>query len=127
MSPERAGGGRAEDVVEAVRLGTNRGPPGGRNGCRRDEDFHLRPVGPDRADEAAQKRPDLNAPRRLAGRRTAVAIGGRHRRRHRLDPLFVVMGVEQAQLLVSPPRRRGVVEIQRDAPRDGVTSRPVID
>src|SRR4249919_2261975 len=61
MPAERAVGGEAEDVVETVRLAPIEDLRAGVMAVGAKEDLHLRPVGSDRADEAAQKRPDLDA------------------------------------------------------------------
>ena len=82
------------------------------------EDLHLRPVGADRADQAAQKRPDLDALRPLrraqeGGDEAALGIEDDDR----LEAVFVVVGVEQAQLLAAVHRVEGVVDVERDPPR----------
>ena len=79
MPVERAGRGEAEDVVEALRLAPVEDLRAGVMAVGAKEDLHLRPVGPDRADEAAQKCPDLDALRPLrraqdGGDEAALAI-----------------------------------------------------
>src|SRR5512132_2804761 len=81
MPPERAIGGAAEHVVEAVRLAPVHDVRAGVMAVGAKEDLHLWPVGPDRADEAAQKRPDLDALRPLGraqegGDVVAVLVAG---------------------------------------------------
>src|SRR6266511_2918569 len=56
-----AGRGEAEDVVEAVRLAPVEHFRAGVVAVGADEDRDLRPVGPDRAHQAAEKSPDLSA------------------------------------------------------------------
>ena len=98
---------------------TRRGPPGRRSGCRR-----ARGSPPaagwaaDRADQAAQKGADFDALRpfrraQQGGDEAALAIEDDDR----LKAVFVVIGVEQAQLLAAVHRIEGVVDIQRDPPR----------
>jgi len=80
-----------------------------------DQDPRLRPVGPDRADEATQMRADFRAARALRrtqdrGDEPALAI----EYHDRLEAVFVVMGVEQPQLLATMHRVEGVVDIEHD-------------
>src|SRR5512132_213477 len=98
MPPEHASGGEAEHVVEAVRLAPVHDVRAGVMAVGAKEDLHLRPVGSDRADEAAQKRPDLDAIRPLGraqegGDEATLGIEDDDR----LEAVVVVMGVEQAQ------------------------------
>src|SRR6266511_1473708 len=95
MPPERAIGGEAEHVVEAVRLAPVHDVRAGVMAVGAKEDLHLWPVGPDRADDAAQKRPHLDALRPLGraqegGDEAPLAIEDDDR----LEAVFVVMGVE---------------------------------
>src|SRR5512132_786390 len=61
----RAGRGQAEHVVDAVLLAPVEDFRAGIVAVGAQQNLHLRPGGADRADEAAQKRPDLDALRPL--------------------------------------------------------------
>jgi hypothetical protein len=58
---QRAGGSQAEDIVEAVRLAPVEHFRAGVVAVGAQQDLHLRPGGADRADQAAEKSPDLDA------------------------------------------------------------------
>src|SRR6266542_902358 len=112
-----AGRGEAEDVVEAVRLAPVEHFRAGVVAVGADEDRHLRPVGPDRAHQAAEKSPDLAAARpfRRAQERSdeaTILVEDDDR----LETVVVVVGIEQAQLLAAVHRIEGVV-IEDDALR----------
>ena len=118
MALQRAGRGQAEDVVDAVRLAPVEDLRTGVVAVGAQQDVHLRPVGADRADQAAQKGADLDALRPLrraqdGGDEAALAIEDDDR----LEAVVVVMGVEQAQLLAAVHRVEGVVDIEDDALR----------
>ena len=118
MPPERAVEGEAEHAVEAVRLAPVHDVRAGVMAVGAKEDLHLRPGGSDRADEAAQKRPDLDALRPLGraqqgGDEATLGIEDDDR----LEAVVVVMGVEQAQLLAAVHRIEGVVDVEDDALR----------
>ena len=118
MPAEGAGRGEAEHVVEAVRLAPIEDLRAGVMAVGAKQDLHLRPVGPDRADEAAQKCPDLDALRPLrraqeGGDEAALGIEDDDR----LEAVVVVVGVEQAQLLAAVHRIEGVIDIEDDALR----------
>src|SRR6266542_1594457 len=111
-------GGEAEDVVEAVRLAPVEHFRAGVVAVGADEDRHLRPVGPDRAHQAAEKSPDLAAARpfRRAQERSdeaTILVEDDDR----LETVVVVVGIEQAQLLAAVHRIEGVVDIEDDALR----------
>src|SRR5512132_3002968 len=72
MALQGAGRGEAEDVVEAVRLAPVEHFRAGVVAVGADEDRHLRPVGPDRAHQAAEKALISRPLGRFAGRRSAV-------------------------------------------------------
>ena len=79
----------------------------------------LRPVGADRPQQAAQKGADLLAARPLGrakhgGDEAALAVEDDDR----LKAVFVVMGIEQPQLLAAVDRIEGVVDVERDPLRD---------
>ena len=78
-------------------------------------DFRLRPVGADRAQEAAQKGADLRALRPFGGTqhggdKAAPAV----EYDNRLEAVFIVMRVEQPQLLAAVNRIERVVDVQHD-------------
>ena len=116
---------QAEDVLQAVGLA-----PRHRFGPRimavaPEQDAGLWPAGPDTADEAPDVGPHLHAGRRLAraqyhGDGTAalgiVDVDGQ-------EAAFVIMGVEQRQLLMAVDDVAGIVDVQRHRlwlPRVGV-------
>ena len=77
------------------------------------EDLDLGPMAADRPHQATQKRPDLDALRPLGraqqgGDEAAFAIEDDDR----LEAVFVVMSVEQAQLLAAVHRIEGVVDVE---------------
>ena len=91
------------------------------------EDRDLGPMAADRPHQATQKRPDLDALRPLrraqdGGDKAALAIEDDDR----LEAVFVVVGVEQAQLLAAMHRIEGVVDVEDDAPRD-LAERAAVD
>src|SRR5512134_1306649 len=98
MPAERAGWGKAEDVVETVRFAPVEHLRAGVMAVGADQDLRLRPIRPDGADEAAEKGADLDALRPLrraqeGGNEAAVAV----KHDDRLESLFVVIGIEQAR------------------------------
>src|SRR5512134_966004 len=126
MPAERAGWSEAEDVVEAVRLAPVEHLRAGVMAVGADQDLRLRPVRPDSPDETAEKGADLDAPRPLrraqeGGDEAAVAV----EHDDRLESVFVVMGIEQAQLLPAMDRIEGVVDVEGDPPRDLAERRTV--
>ena len=83
-----------------------------------DQDLHIRPVAADCAHQPAEKGPDLNALRPLRraqqrGDEATILVENNDR----LEAVFVVMGVEQPQLLATMDRIEGVVDVERDPPR----------
>ena len=75
----------------------------------------IRPVSPDRAQQAPQQGLDLLAARPLGGTKHGgdeAALAVEHD--DRLKSLFVVVGVEQPQLLTTVDRIERVVDVQRD-------------
>ena len=74
------------------------------------------PVGADRPQQAAQEARVISSPPgRLAGRSTAVdepPVAVEHD--DRLEAVFVVMGVEQPQLLAAMHGVEGVVDVEHD-------------
>ena len=71
----------------------------------------------DRPDEPAQMSPDLGVPLgRLAGRSTAVMKRpSPSNTDHGLEAVFVIVGIEQAQLLIAVNAHRGiVVDVEHD-------------
>ena len=106
-------GVKAEDVVDTVRLAPVEHLGAGVMAVGAQQDLHLRPGGADRADQAAEKGPDLDALRPLrraqdGGDEAAIAVEDDDR----LKAVVVVMGVEQPQLLAAVDRVEGVVEIE---------------
>jgi len=81
-------------------------------------DLYARPVATDGGDQTAQPAHDLFA-RRPAGR---AQQGGDHaagviEHHDRLEAIFVVMRIEQTQLLTAMDGVEGVVDVERDAAR----------
>ena len=118
MPPDRAVGGEAEHVVEAVRLAPVHDVRAGVMAVGTNEDRDLGPMAADRPHQATQKRPDLDALRPLrraqeGGDEATLGIEDDNR----LEAVFVVVGVEQAQLLAAMHRIEGVVDVEDDAPR----------
>jgi hypothetical protein len=82
------------------------------------QDLDPRPEGPDGADEAAQEGADLTPTRPLAraqqrGHEPPLAV----KDDDRLEAVIVVVGVEQAKLLVAMDAVEGVVDVEHDALR----------
>ena len=113
--PQGRGRRNAEDVVDAV------GPTPVENlgaaivAVGAQQDFGARPVGADGAQQPAQEGSGLLA----AGPFGGAEDGGDEAARavehdDRLKSVFVVMGVEQPQLLAAVNRVEGVVEVERD-------------
>jgi hypothetical protein len=118
MPAERAGRGEAEDVVEALRLAPVHDFRAGVMAVGTNEDLDRGPMAADRPHQATEKGADLDALRPLrraqdGGDEAPLAIEDDDR----LEAVFVVMGVEQPQLLAAVHRIEGVVDIQRDPPR----------
>jgi len=79
------------------------------------QDFGSRPVGPDTPEQAAQKRSDLPTARAFGrtqhgGHEATLAVEDDDG----LEAVFVVMGVEEAQLLPAVNGIEGVVDIEHD-------------
>ena len=82
------------------------------------QDFHARPAGADRPHKPAQERLDLFAARSLGGtknRGDESPLTVKHD--NRLEAVFVVVRVEQRQLLTAVDGVEGVVKVERDAAR----------
>lgn len=114
------------DVVEAIRLAPVEHLRAGVMAVGADEDLRLRPVRADGADQATQKGSDLRALGPLCrtqhgGNEAAVAV----KNDDRLESVFVVMGIEQAQLLAAMDRIKGVVDVEGDPTRDVAERRTV--
>ena len=113
-----AGRGEAEDVVDAVRLAPIEHFGTGVVAVGAHEDRHLRPMAADRPHQATQKGADLDTLRPLrraqhGGDEAAVFVEDDDR----MEPVVVVMGVEQPQLLAAVHRIEGVVDVEDDTPR----------
>ena len=105
MPPDRAVGGEDQHVDKASRLAPVQDDRAGVMAVGTNEDRDRGPMAADRPHQATQKRPDLDAYGRCAGRRTAVTKRPRHEDDDRLEA-YVVEGVEQAQLLAACTARR---------------------
>ena len=83
-----------------------------------DRDSGFRPVQPDTPHQTAQLRPHLLATRGLAGAQDGehamASLGVVDVDRH--EAAFIVMRIEQRQLLMAVNRVGGIVDIQRDCP-----------
>ena len=80
-----------------------------------DQDAGVRPVAPDRPHEAAQVSADLSPARPLGrsqDRADEPSVAIEHH--DRLEAVFVVMGIEQAQLLAAMHGVKGVVDVEHD-------------
>jgi hypothetical protein len=124
---QRAGLGEAEDVVDAIRLAPVEDLRTGVVAVGAQQDVHPRPVAGDRADQTPEKGADLDTLRPLrrardGGDEAAVGVEDDDR----LEAVFVVVGVEQAQLLAAVHRIEGVVDIEDDALRH-VAERAAVD
>ena len=79
------------------------------------QDFGARPVGADRPQQPAQKGSRLLAAWQLGGTEHGGDEAARAVEHHdRLKSVFVVMGVEQPQLLAAMNRIERVVDVERD-------------
>jgi hypothetical protein len=123
---QRRGGRDAENVVETVgptpveNLGTAIVTVGAQ------EDLGIRPVGADCAQQAAQEGANLLAAGPFGGTKNGgdeAALAIEHH--DRLKAVFVVMGIEEPQLLAAMDRVEGVVDVERD-PFGDLTERPAI-
>jgi hypothetical protein len=79
------------------------------------QDLRPRPVGPDRANEPAQERADFRALRALGGPQhgrdeAALTVEDNDG----LEPVFVMIGIEQPQLLAAMHGVEGVVDVEHD-------------
>lgn len=119
LGRKRLRAGQAEDVADAVVLAPVHrfGPPV--MAVATNGDCGRRPVTADRPDEPAQMAPDLAAGRRLArpedhrdgtARSGVVDVDGE-------ETAFVVVGVEQRELLLAMHNVAGVVDVQGDGIR----------
>ena len=115
MAAQCRGWRDAEDVIEAIgatpieNLGTAIVAVGPQ------QDLGVRPVSADRAQQAPQEGLDLLAARPLGGTKHGgdeAALAVEHD--DRLKSVFVVVGVEQPQLLTTVGRIERVVDVQRD-------------
>ena len=115
MAAQCRGWRDAEDVIEAIgatpieNLGTAIVAVGPQ------QDLGVRPVSADRAQQAPQEGLDLLAARPLGGTKHGgdeAAFAVEHD--DRLKSVFVVVGVEQPQLLTTVDRIERVVDVQRD-------------
>src|SRR6266576_1990660 len=115
MGAQRRGGRDAENVVETV------GPTPVENlgaaimAVGAQHDFRHRPVGADRAQEAPQKGAGLRAlwpfgGTQHGGEKAAPAV----EYDNRLEAIFIVMRVEQPQLLAAVNSIERVVDVQHD-------------
>jgi hypothetical protein len=82
------------------------------------QDFRIRPVGPDGPHQAAQEGPDLGALWPLGrtqhgGDQPTLAI----EHDNRLEAVVVIVGIEQPQLLAAVCGIEGVVDVEHDALR----------
>jgi hypothetical protein len=116
----------AQDVVEAVCLAPVEHLRAGVMAVGTDQDLRLRPVRAEGADETAEKGADLRALGPLCrtqhgGNEAAVAV----EHDNRLEAVFVVMGVEQTQLLAAMDRIESVVDVEGDPTRDLAERRTV--
>jgi len=119
VAAQRAVGGDAEDEIET--LGVAEIQHFGRAvvAVSAEQDVHARPVSPNGADQAAQKAARL-AP--------GGAAGGAQQGGHgaplavedddRLEAIFIIVGVEQAELLTAMDGIEGVVDVEGDAAWD---------
>jgi hypothetical protein len=83
------------------------------------QDFRARPIGPDRPQQATQESTDLLAERPFGGakhRRDEAAFAVEYD--DRLKTIFVVMRIEEPQLLAAMNRIERVVDVERDPFRD---------
>jgi hypothetical protein len=83
------------------------------------QDLGVGPVGADRPQQAAQESADLLAARPFGGakhRRYEAALVVEYG--DRLKTIFVVMRIEEPQLLAAMNRIECVVDVERDPPRD---------
>ena len=79
------------------------------------EDFGSWPVGADRAQETAQKRANLLAAWPLGGAQNGRDEAALAVERHdRLESVFVIMGIEQSQLLAAVNRVKCIVDVEHD-------------
>jgi hypothetical protein len=82
------------------------------------QDLGLRPVGPDGPQQPAQEGANFRTFRPL-GRtqhgRDEAAIAIEHD--DRLEAVFVIMGIEQAQLLATMHGVEGIINVEHDPPR----------
>src|SRR5271169_5747621 len=115
MAAQRRGRRDAEDVIEAARptpvenLGTAIMAVGAQ------QDLGVRPIGADRAQQATQEGLDLFAAGPLGGTKDSSdksALAVEHD--DRLKSVFVVMGIEQPQLLAAVNRVECVINVERD-------------
>src|SRR5271166_6550592 len=94
---------------------TSREPRGRNNGCRRAAGSRCWPMVADRAQQPAEEGFDLLAARPLGGTKHGsdeAALAVEHD--DRLKSVFVVMGVEQPQLLAAMDRVERVVDVEGD-------------
>ena len=83
------------------------------------QDLGVGPVGADRPQQAAQESADLLAARLFGGakhRRDEAAFAVEYD--DRLETIFVVMRIEEPQLLAAMNRIERVVDVERNPPRD---------
>src|SRR5208282_6216408 len=119
MSAQCRGRRDAQDVIETV------GPAPVENfgtaimAVGAQQDLGVWPVGADRPQQAAQEGPDLLAARPFGGakhRRDEAALAVEYD--DRLKTIFVVMRIEEPQLLAAMNRVERVVDVERDPSRD---------
>src|SRR6201997_5300678 len=116
MPAQRRSRRDAEDVIEAARPTPVENLGAAIMAVGPQQDLSVGPVGADGAHEAAEEGFDLLAARPLGGTkygRDEAALAVEHD--DRLKSVFVVMGVEQPQLLAAMDRVEGVVDVEGDA------------
>ena len=115
MLAQGRGGRQAEDEVDIVGAAPVNDQRAAVVAVGPDQDAGVRPVGPDRPHQAAQVSADLGPARPLGrsqDRADEPAIAVEHH--DRLEAVFVVMGIEQAQLLAAMHGVKGVVDVEHD-------------
>src|SRR5271166_3892595 len=115
LTTQRRGRRDAEDVVEAAGATPIENLGAAIMAVGPQQDLGVRPVSADRAQQAPQEGLDLLAARSLGGTKHGgdeAALAVEHD--DRLKSVFVVVGVEQPQLLAAVHRVEGVVDVERD-------------
>ena len=115
MTAQRRGRGDAEDEVEAVRPAEVDDLGAAIMAVGANENVRGRPVGPDRPEHTPKELAYFHAAGTLGraqhcGHEPSVAV----EHDDRLEAVFVVMGVEQTQLLAAMHGVEGIVEVKHD-------------